>query len=206
MPGGLKLRLTTFADGDTMDPVVLSRLVAELDLVPEVAVVCRQVHGARVVPARPGAGPDEADGLFTSESLVPLVLRGADCPLVCLHDEDAPSLVVVHAGWRGIVAGVLESGLASLGRPARYGAWISAHAGPCCYEVGEEVAAEFPDAAVVRRPGEKPHLDLAEAIAMRLGRRPEPLAGECTICGGGYFSYRGTGTAERHALIAALTP
>jgi copper oxidase (laccase) domain-containing protein len=144
LPGGLTLRLTTAADGDMMDPHVLSRCVADLDLVPETLVVCRQVHGARVIVARPGAEPEEADGLKTTEPMVPLVLRGADCPLVCLYDEDTPGLVVVHAGWRGIVAGVVEAGLVALGRPDRFRAWIAAHAGPCCYEVGEEVAAEFP--------------------------------------------------------------
>ena len=206
MPGGLRLRLTNISDGDALDSDNLSRLIAEFGFDSKDAVRCRQVHGARVVRADPHAEPSRADGLVTSEPGIPLVLFGADCPLVCLYDEEAPALVVVHAGWRGIVAGVIEAGLEALGSPLHFRAWIAAHAGSCCYEVGEKVASEFPAAAVVRRPGEKPHLDLAEAISVRLGQRPEPMAEECTICGGSYYSYRGTGTPERHAMIAALTP
>jgi len=206
MSGGLKLRLTTAADGDAMDDATLSAVLDSMGLVPEVAVRCRQVHGARVVPARPRTQPERADGLVTSEPLVPLVLFGADCPLLCLYDGAASVLVVVHAGWRGIVAGVIEAGLDALGRPERYDAWISAHAGSCCYEVGGEVASEFPAEALVRVEGARSHLDLAAAIVGRLGRRPERLARECTICGRSYFSYRRTGGRGRHALIAALTP
>jgi len=206
MPGGLSLRLTTAADGDATDPATLAAVIASMDLVPEVSVRCRQVHGARVVPARPGAVHSEADGLVTVEPWIPLVLFGADCPLLCLYDGRRPALVVVHAGWRGILAGVVEAGMTALGRPAEFDAWISAHAGPCCYEVGEEVASRFSESAVVRRPGVRPHLDLAAAIEVRLGMGPASLARECTICGRSYYSYRRTGGSGRHALIAALTP
>ena len=209
MAGGLTLRLTTTSDGDCTDPANLERTVAALDLIPEVIVTCRQVHGARVVEAMPGVEPAEADGLVTREPLVSLALLGADCPLICLYDEEQPALLVLHAGWRGILAGVLEAGIHALdaGDHREVHGWISAHAGPCCYEVGEEVAARFPAEAVVRREAwARPHLDLRRAIEGRLDRRLQRLSKECTICGRSYFSYRRTRTGERHALIAALTP
>ena len=182
-------------------------------------VAGQQVHGARVREVaeqdagRGSASAEDAlpgtDGLATRVPLIPLMVLGADCPLVCLHDPEGAAIAVLHAGWRGIAAGVLEAGLRALAVPSRSAirAYLGAAAGRCCYEVGEEVAQHFPEEAVQRKAGApRPHLDLRRAVELRLGRPVEVVGTDCTICDPRYFSHRRDGRPDRHALVAMLAP
>lgn len=222
-PDGLRLRATTRADGNlalhtvTADAAATAEaghnraaVLAPWNLAPDDLVTAEQVHGAGVATVgRPEAGGPAragADALVTRIPDVALMILGADCPLVCLYDAAQPAVALAHAGWRGLAAGVLEATLDALA-PAdttKIRAWLSACAGPCCYEVGEEVASRFPPEVVVRAAGRRPHLDLPLAVALSLPVPPTPLGG-CTICGDTHFSHRRTGTPSRHALIASLT-
>jgi YfiH family protein len=96
----------------------------------------RQVHGARVVVDADGI--EEADGQVTTAPGVAAIVLTADCLPVALAGPD--SVGMVHAGWRGLAAGVLEAGVAATGAIA---AAIGPGIGPCCYEVGDEVRAVF---------------------------------------------------------------
>ena len=105
----------------------------------------KQVHGAEIVVAHPtaGRGPAgrhrEADGQWTEDTEPTLAVLSADCVLV-LAVGDAGRIGVAHAGWRGIVAGVVENivratqAVPGLPRPGHR---------PCCFEVGAEVRGEF---------------------------------------------------------------
>lgn len=129
----------------------------------------RQVHGARVLPARPGAC-GEGDALRVESTGVAALIATADCvPLLIATPESA---IAVHAGWRGLVAGVVGAALAAARDPASATVWIGPAIGPCCYEVGEDVAASVAAAstpAVVRQGGAgRPHLDLAAAATAQL--------------------------------------
>jgi purine-nucleoside/S-methyl-5'-thioadenosine phosphorylase / adenosine deaminase len=130
----------------------------------------RQIHSATVLAARPGASGD-GDALTTATLRLALAIATADCVPVALYDPEGGSLAAVHAGWRGIVAGVATSAAAALDAP-RLVAWIGPAIGPCCYEVGDEVAdavADASDSTVVRRdPGSRPFLDLQRAVALQL--------------------------------------
>lgn len=124
-----------------------------------------QVHGAAV--RRAGAGDDrgrflgelrgwpEGDALVGDTPGAALAVLGADCLPVLLWRRDRPAVAAAHAGWRGLVAGVLEEAVAALGEPGRQGAAIGPGIGPCCYPVSAEVrerfAARFGE-AVVRAP------------------------------------------------------
>jgi purine-nucleoside/S-methyl-5'-thioadenosine phosphorylase / adenosine deaminase len=102
-----------------------------------------QRHTAAVNRAQPGIRGVTGDGLWSDEAGVPMLALGADCALVALArtNGDRPALAVLHAGWRGLLAGIAEAGVTALGgRPA---AVVGPTIGPCCYEVGEEVAAPF---------------------------------------------------------------
>jgi copper oxidase (laccase) domain-containing protein len=83
-------------------------------------------------------------------------------------------VAAVHAGWRGFVAGVIPAALARFAEPAAIIAWIGPAIGPCCYEVGDEVAEPVVarSAESVRKPGPRgrPHIDLALAAAIELAR------------------------------------
>ena len=102
----------------------------------------RQVHGTRVVAADPDA-VEEADGQVTAERGVAAMALTADClPIALVAPE---GVAMLHAGWRGLADGVIAAGVEALrGLGAdEVAAAIGPGAGPCCYEVGEEVHAAF---------------------------------------------------------------
>lgn len=157
-----------------------------------------QVHGAAVRRVRelpaPEAGLVEADGQATALEGLAAVVLTADCLPVALVAPEA--IAVLHAGWRGLAAGVLEEGVRALrelgaGGPVR--AAIGPGAGPCCYEAGPEVHAAFADLGPRVRRGE--HADLGLVARLRLERAGLDEihdVGLCTICSppGLLFSHR----------------
>jgi YfiH family protein len=172
-----------------------------------------QVHGTVVrrwrempEPAPPGMRPQDADGQASCvQGLVPMVL-GADCLAVALGCTGA--VAMVHAGWRGLAAGVLEEGIAALRELAPAGAPIGAVIGPgaglCCYEVGPEVHL-----ALGGHNSGRANIDL-HAIAgerLRAAGASEVLdLGLCTICDERFFSHRREGAAAgRMAGVAWLS-
>jgi hypothetical protein len=127
-----------------------SRLVTALGREPESVVMGRQVHGARIqrhdqpqvprVYADVVKSPDEVDGHWTeSPELTPLVMV-ADCLPVALAGPRG--VAMTHCGWRGLADGIVAQAVQSVDAKA---AAIGPGIGPCCYEVGKEVLAEFAD-------------------------------------------------------------
>jgi polyphenol oxidase len=169
-----------------------------------------QVHGARVrrvteIPTNTGAlkrPGEEADGQATTLTRVGALVLTADCLPVALVQNGA--VAMLHAGWRGLAAGVLEEGVKVL-RAQRPGAQIIAVIGPgagaCCYEVGPEVHAEFGE----ERP-ERANIDLRAVARARLlaaGVATVHDDDACTICDERFFSHRREGAvAGRQAGVA----
>ncbi len=154
----------------------------------------RQVHGTRVVREPAGAEVVEADGVATADpALAPIVLA-ADCLPVALASPHA--VAMVHAGWRGLAAGVLEEGVAAVralgpddGAPVH--AAIGPGAGPCCYAVSEDVASALGTAL-----GPAGTVDLKTLAAGRLraaGVAGVDDVGACTMCDERFFSHRRDG-------------
>lgn len=181
----------------------------------------RQVHGSRVLrleaqPNGASTGPDayreleEADGQATDRpGIAPMVLT-ADCLPIALAGGGA--VAMLHAGWRGLAAGVVAEGVAALRALAGdqpLSAAIGPGAGGCCYEVGEEVHRHFCSYAEDVHRGEK--LDLkavARAELERAGIETVHDVGLCTICGPAalFFSHRrDRGVTGRQAGVAWLT-
>ena len=103
-----------------------------------------QVHSARVLRAAGARRGEQADGLWTDEPRLPMLALTADClPIVLVRtDERGPALAVLHAGWRGLLAGIVAAGAEALGGGCLAAA-VGPGIGPCCYEVGDEVAEPF---------------------------------------------------------------
>jgi YfiH family protein len=120
------------------------RLCAELGADLDALTMNYQHHSADVLKARPGARGDRADGLWTDERGLPLLALTADClPIVLARANGRePALAVLHAGWRGLLGGIASSGIAAVGG-GFVSAMIGPGIGPCCYDVGEEVAGRF---------------------------------------------------------------
>jgi purine-nucleoside/S-methyl-5'-thioadenosine phosphorylase / adenosine deaminase len=171
----------------------------------------RQVHGTTVqrVRARAGAGGEavaiDADGHASALSALGMMVLTADCLPVALGSREA--VAMLHAGWRGLAAGVLEEGvlaLRELGGREPIAAVIGPGAGVCCYEVGPEVHAAFNDA---HRVGA--NIDLHAIASERLlaaGVAEVRDLGLCTICDERWFSHRREGPrAGRQAGVAWLS-
>lgn len=161
----------------------------------------RQVHGDRIVAAGAENEP-EADGQWTQEPGHVLVVGVADCVPVFLWDAGGRRMALVHAGWRGTALGVVARAVESLRRagsiPADLWMAMGPSIGPCCYEVGGEVADRFP-AAAVHRDGEQSHLDLRQAnrlVARSAGVAAERILADppCTACSSElFYSHRRLG-------------
>jgi polyphenol oxidase len=122
------------------------RACAEIGSDVERLALNYQVHSATVLRARAGARGDRADGLWTDEPDLPLLAMGADClPIAIVRaNGDVPAVAVVHAGWRGLLAGIVESAVAALGG-GRLAAAVGPGIGPCCYEVRGDVGVPYRD-------------------------------------------------------------
>jgi YfiH family protein len=170
----------------------------------------QQVHGATVREAGVGFC-GEGDALVTATPGLALEIATADCLPVLL--TGAGRIGAVHAGWRGIAAGVVPRALERLGEPRRLAARIGPGIGPCCYEVDEPVAAAVaaaaPGAEVIARRSERgrPVLDLALAVETQLraaGVTDIRALDVCTRCHPGWlWSYRrdGAGAGRNLSLI-----
>jgi polyphenol oxidase len=101
-----------------------------------------QVHSACVLRAAPGMRGEHADGLWTDEPGLPILAMSADCLPIVLARVGKPGVAVLHAGWRGLLAGIVAAGTDALGGEKLVAA-VGPAIGPCCYEVGDEVAAPF---------------------------------------------------------------
>jgi len=171
-----------------------------------------QVHGtvvsrvAEIVEDPPGNdGLAEADGQATAVRGLAVMVLAADCLPVALGCEGA--VAVLHAGWRGLAAGILEQGvgaLCELGRGGPLGAVLGPCAGACCYEVGPEVHAALGEPGRARGPADLRGLARRRLEAAGVGEIAE--LGGCTICDERYFSHRREGPAAgRMAGIAWLS-
>jgi YfiH family protein len=169
----------------------------------------RQVHSARVLAARAGEC-GEGDALVGRDRGLALSVVTADCVPVLLAGP--AGIAAAHAGWRGIAAGIVPATVATLGGEAgETVAWIGPAIGPCCYEVGPEVAAQVaaasdPDVVEMNSTG-RPHLDLQEAVRLQLraaGLRHLHILRLCTRCQDfRLHSYRREGKAagRNHSFI-----
>lgn len=168
----------------------------------------RQVHGAHVVRARAGSrGQDAGDALWTEEPGLPIGVLTADCVPIALVRTAAerPALAVVHAGWRGLLAGVVGEAVAALG--GTLAAAVGPAIGPCCYDVGEDVAAPLRAAfgADAVRDG-RGDLPLAAERALRAaGVARVDRLDACTACDARFFSHRrDEGLTGRQGVLGLL--
>jgi YfiH family protein len=184
---------------------------------PEAATMAWQVHGpavrevdGRSVPGRftrPGAEPfPQSDGLVTSLPQRPLTLLAADCLPIAIAAEAGGRIAVLHAGWRGLLAGIVERGVAAVGLPAV--AAVGPSAGPCCYAVGADVAVRLQArfGPHVMRSGRADLWLAARGALEAAGVSVVEVACECTICAPQrYFSHRrDRGVTGRQGVVGLV--
>jgi polyphenol oxidase len=182
------------------------RACAEIGADVEKLALNYQVHSDRVLRAAAGQRGERADGLWTDEPGLPVLAMSADClPLALVRSEGEPAVAVLHVGWKGLLAGIVASGVRAL-EAGGLAAAIGPGIGPCCYEVGEEVAGPYRE-----RFGEDVlhgrNLDLwtsAERALQAAGVESVHRFDRCTACEPEtFFSHRrDRGVTGRQGVIA----
>ena len=201
------LNMSPFIDDDQRDVARNHELFAEAFSASELKFV-KQVHGDAVLDAgvapRPDDGPcilGEGDASVAgSDETGALVVLAADCVPILLAGEER--IAAVHAGWRGLVGGVIERAAERVGGPL--GAWVGPSIRGCCYEVGDEVLAAFRSRDLPAT--NESHVDPGRAalvILRRLGVDDISVSTDCTSCDGSFFSHRRDGVTGRQAAAIA---
>tara|TARA_E500000075_G_C6997693_1_gene328650 strand:- start:3658 stop:5316 length:1659 start_codon:yes stop_codon:yes gene_type:complete len=184
-------------------------------LYPKVAW-CDQVHGSDLVHVtQAGKCSMPCDGLWTMERNLSLAIRVADCAAVLLADPKTGWIAALHAGWRGAVAGILPQALkiaTEQGVDLReLRGWLSPCIGAAAFEVGPEVAAQFPDEFVLKwGTSTHPHVDLKAFLvhqAVDAGVEPSNIDLDWDACtrteSERYWSYRALGE-DAGRMVALL--
>lgn len=196
---GARVVFTDREQGDVREAAGLTALEA---LAARPLARGAQVHGATVRRVVADTEVEEADGQATAREDVAVMVGVADCLPVAV--AGANGVAMLHAGWRGLAAGVLEEGVAALrelGVRGPLAAVIGPGARGCCYEVGDEVRAAL--------GGTGRRIDLATVAARRLSAAGVEAIEDvacCTMCAERFFSYRREGEAAgRQAGVAWRT-
>jgi|GEM_PF-958189 len=218
---------------------LLLRLAAHEGVAPQRVYAVRQVHGCNVAFADGDRDamlacaadavvacappPDATRASVTSPADVAVTVRVADCVPVLVANETTGACAAIHAGWRGVVSHVVHATLTHLGDPERLVAAIGPCIGPCCFEVGIDVATQIGEAVggtsvVARRfsgpQADKAFVDLRAAVRAQLERAgvaptriddvPAEVDARCTFCNPHMFhSYRRDGEASGR-MVAAI--
>ncbi|HVV68801.1 MAG TPA: peptidoglycan editing factor PgeF [Gammaproteobacteria bacterium] len=204
--------------GDSPEAVIANRqrLMAELNLIHE-PVWLKQVHGTHAIQADTmHAQSTEADASFTSVPNIVCAVITADCLPLLLCNTAGDQVAAIHAGWRGLAAGIIENTLSHLKQPQdQWLAWLGPAIGPSMFEVGEEVRQAFlqhdPKAQTAFKA--KSH-DKWLADLYALAKQRLHACGVSRIYGGGFCTYsdasrfysyrRGQGKTGRMASLIWL--
>jgi YfiH family protein len=177
--------------GDDPAGVAANRAIVRRHLPADPAYLV-QVHGTRVaeLDRHPEDRPRADAAVTTTPGRVAVVLT-ADCMPLFLCDREGRAVAVVHAGWRGMAAGVIENAVHALGaRPRDVLAWMGPTIGADAFEVGPEVREAFlagdPGAGTAFRAG-RPGKLMADLY--HLARRRLAAVGVTGVCGGGFCTY-----------------
>ena len=197
--------------GDFADPMSPASALAQRSLADASWTWLHQVHGNRVVVVdQPGACvAEEADAAVTTCSGAALVIRTADCAPVGLGSPEG-AVAAVHAGWRGLMAGVIENAVGvmrSLGATE-----VTAALGPCiephAYRFSaadlEAVSARYGRRVVATDDAGYPALDMPEAVRAALDRAGATLVADaqvCTHCSADHWSWRANRDNGRQATV-----
>ncbi|MGP0076093.1 MAG: peptidoglycan editing factor PgeF [Bryobacteraceae bacterium] len=154
----------------------------------------KQVHSNRVLLVRSPGPQGEGDALMSNLSGIPVVIRTADCLPILIADPRNRAVAAVHAGWRGVVCEIASKAVEAMtqefgSKPEDLIVAIGPGIGPCCFEVGPEVAVQFQLTGRTK-------VDLVATTCRQLRRngvsaRQVSLSGLCTYCNPELFeSYR----------------
>jgi YfiH family protein len=202
-PGFAGAAFGTTASGDLrVDHGRREAISHELGIPSDWAFV-HQVHGAAVVKATRSGDLGDADAIVTIDPDIPAAIATADCVPIVIEGDDA--VAVVHAGWRGAAAGILPAALQEMRSSGHhpYRAAIGPAIGPCCYEVGADVADLFPG-YVGKTTWGSVSVDIAGYLHEQLAGIEVWRSDECTYTSEQLHSWRRDHTKQRQVTVAWL--
>ena len=184
-------------------------LSAMLDL-PSEPVWLEQVHGNRVIKAGLRTQPEQADASYSEQTGVVCAVMTADCLPILLTNTEGTKIAAIHAGWKGLLAGVVRQTVKAL-EASNIIAWLGPAIGPDCFEVGSEVKNAFVNksdlfAAGFKQKNQNKYLaDIYQLATIELA-----TMGVTQVYGGGFctvtdkerfYSYRRDGETGRMATL-----
>lgn len=183
-------------------------------------ITLKQIHSNFVITINKGDvdySIERGDAIVTRVRNIGIGVYTADCVPILLVDNDATTIAIIHAGWRGTLSRIVHTTLNRLQSdfgipPSKTLAVIGPAVGRCCYEVGEEVAVRFMsdyeewDGFMFKNNGSRYIIDLKEANRVSLlnnGVEKVEVIGICTKCDGRFHSYRrdGKGVGKQLSFI-----
>ncbi len=177
---------------------------------PGEPVWLQQVHGKHVIKADPMRINQQADASYSDQAGVVCTVMTADCLPLLMTANDGSKIAAVHAGWRGLLAGVIEHTVAAL-NTTHIMVWMGPAIGPHCFEVGEDVRRAFMHKSAEFAQAFSPHAQNKYLLDIyRLARQILEKQGVNKIFGGNYctlsdeekfFSYRRDGVTGRMASL-----
>ncbi|MDZ7680638.1 MAG: peptidoglycan editing factor PgeF [Fodinibius sp.] len=165
-------------------------LLSHLRLDPGWVAYADQVHSNRVQTVAEGGTYPSTDGLVTTIPGLTLGIQVADCAAVLLADVQNGVVAALHAGWRGAVGDIVPRGIAVMTEQGAHPDNIVAFVSPCIslknFEVGAEVAEQFPPEFVDWEQYEKPHIDLKGFLRYQMqeagiAEQQIEISAQCTI-------------------------
>jgi len=187
-------------------------------LIKELGLPCNpqwlsQVHGIDLIEAQDDAVCREADGCWSNETGQACIVMTADCLPVLFADGDGKRVAAVHAGWRGLLDGILEQAVAGFEKPENLYVWLGPAIGPEAFEVGGEVRDQFVEVQAQADQAFTPVVASSGkylADIYKLARQRLSSVGVSFVSGGEYctytdserfYSYRRDGVTGRMASL-----
>lgn len=174
-------------------------LAVETGADPDMFVIAEQVHGDHIEIAEEPGLYRKTDGLITKNQNLVLTIQVADCAAVMVADTENRIIGIFHAGWRGAAKNIVSKGVRTMKSLARKDPHYTAYISPCIsernFEVGHEVAGQFPAEFVDYNSYKKPHINLksflnAELVHNGVQHDHIQVSDECTMDDPRFYSYR----------------
>ncbi|WP_081826585.1 polyphenol oxidase family protein [Persephonella sp. KM09-Lau-8] len=198
----LNIVFTEKEDGNMREPSNREKLVNKFPI--KNLLVPNQKHTANII--FPEDINQEADGIVIDKKNIAGGVLTADCMPVVLTDFNR--LVVIHAGWKGLLAGIIQKGIEFFEKKENIYAFIGAHARKCCYEVQQDfIEKNSIEKKYIYKENNKLTFamsELAADILKKHGVRQVEDISICTICNDNLFSYRKGNFNERILTFAWL--
>lgn len=200
-----------YETGDLLDRVQENRRLffKAMAISGSMIASAQQVHGDKVVNVSSPGSYDQTDGLVTRIPGIALVVQTADCLPVYIYDPTHQAVGMIHAGWKGTVLKISSKAVREMERhfgtkPEDIKIFLGPSIGPCCYEVGRDVARRF--SAKYISGGRLNLWKSNKDQLVEVGVRPERIMTSrlCTVCHAEWFFSHRASSGQTGRMMAIL--